>query len=256
MPTDDTKIGGANAQFPATRWSAVRAVRSRSPAERQRALEAIVAAYWKPVYKYIRVRWGKSNEDAKDLTQEFFARLIEKDYLGSFDSKKARLRTFLRVCVDRFLANEAKAAKRLKRGGGVPHLAFDFAAADAELKRAKKSLGEGTPEKILDDYFEKEFMRHLFGQSIEQLREYCASRGKELHYRVFVAYDLAEEEHGHPSYEEIARRFGITPADVTNYLSYVRREFRIIALAKLRVMTVTDGEFFHESRVLFGAKRG
>ena len=88
---EDTKIGGPSGKFPATRWSAVLAARSEDPAERSRALEAIAAAYWKPIYKYLRIRWGKSNEDAKDLTQDFFAKLIEKEYLEDFNPAKARL---------------------------------------------------------------------------------------------------------------------------------------------------------------------
>ena len=95
------------------------AARSADSAERTRAFDAIVTAYWKPVYKYIRVRWNKSNEDAKDLTQECFARVIEKGFLDSFDPTKARLRTFLRVCVDGHLSNQEKYARRLKRGGGA-----------------------------------------------------------------------------------------------------------------------------------------
>src|ERR1700726_4518907 len=133
--TLDTKIGGRSGQFPATRWSAILAARSKDPAEKSRALEVIVSAYWKPIYKYLRLRWGKPNEEAKDLTQEFFARLIEKDYLSDFNPAKARLRTFLRVCADRFLANGFKAAKRLKRGGGAQHISLDFGAAEAELDR-------------------------------------------------------------------------------------------------------------------------
>ncbi len=66
--SEDTKIGGPGGRFPSTRWSAVVAARSADTLERRRGLDAIVAAYWKPVYKYIRIRWGKSNEDAKDLT--------------------------------------------------------------------------------------------------------------------------------------------------------------------------------------------
>ena len=137
--TEDTKIGGASGRFPATHWSAVLAARSDDSVERSRALEAIAAAYWKPIYKYVRIRWGKSNEDAKDLTQDFFAKLFEKEYLDDFDPTKARLRTFLRICADRFMANEAKAAKRLKRGGGAAHLSLDFDAAENELQRAEPS---------------------------------------------------------------------------------------------------------------------
>jgi hypothetical protein len=78
---DDTGIGGGGGdRFPSTHWSA--AARSSDPRERRRAFEAIVQAYWKPVYKYVRIHWRRSNEDAKDLTQSFFTRLIEKDDLA------------------------------------------------------------------------------------------------------------------------------------------------------------------------------
>jgi DNA-directed RNA polymerase specialized sigma24 family protein len=95
--SQDTQIGGPSGKFPATRRSAALAASSNDPAERKRALETIIAAYWKPIYKYIRIRRGKTEEDAKDLTQEFFARLIEKRYLDDCHPSKARLRTFLRV---------------------------------------------------------------------------------------------------------------------------------------------------------------
>jgi RNA polymerase sigma factor (sigma-70 family) len=252
--TDDTKIGGASGKFPATRWSAIQAARSKDPAEQSRALDAIVAAYWKPIYKYLRLRWGKSNEDAKDLTQEFFLRLVEKDYLKSFDPRKARLRTFLRLCVDRFVSNEAKAAKRLKRGGGAPHLPLDFAAAEKELKRAKAPVGSDSPEDALDEYFQKEFVRNLFTQSIEKLRQLCVERGKELHFRIFEAYDLNDEERGRLAYADLARKFGLTTDEVNNYLAFVRREFRDIALIKIRELTGSNNEFFQESRALFGVK--
>ena len=86
---EDTKIGGPSGKFPSTRSSAVLAAHSEDPAERSRALEGIVAAYWKPIYKYLRIRWGKSDEDAKEITQDFFARLLEKDYLEDFDRESA-----------------------------------------------------------------------------------------------------------------------------------------------------------------------
>jgi RNA polymerase sigma-70 factor (ECF subfamily) len=78
MPNDAS--GAAGGGFPATRWSAVVAARSADPAERRRAFDRIVSVYWRPVYKYIRARWQKPGPDAQDLTQEFFARVIEKDF--------------------------------------------------------------------------------------------------------------------------------------------------------------------------------
>src|SRR2546425_10347823 len=87
--SDDTQIGGPSGRFPPTRWSAIVAARGDDPAERTRAFETIVAAYWKPVYKYIRARWGKNNEAAKDLTQEFFARVMEKGLIDPRQSRSA-----------------------------------------------------------------------------------------------------------------------------------------------------------------------
>ena len=250
--TEDTKIGGSSGRFPATRWSAVLAARSDDPAGRSRALETIAAAYWKPIYKYVRIRWNKSNEDAKDLTQDFFAKLFEKEYLEDFDPSKARLRTFLRICADRFVANEAKAATRLKRGGGAAHVALDFDAAENELRRADPLLQLAASPESMDDFLEKEFIRSLFGIAVEKLRDECASRGKQIHFRLFETYDLEDDNLQKASYAELAKRFQIAPTDVTNYLAFARREFRRIALDSLREMTASEDEFRREARALLG----
>jgi len=242
--SDDTKIGGPAQRFPTTRWSAIVAARSEDPDERRRAFETLIAAYWKPVYKYIRTRWGKSNEDAKDLTQEFFARVMEKDFLESYDPAKARLRTFLRVCVDGLVANEEKAARRLKRGGDAQILSLEFETAEGELKRVEPPTREG-----IEEFFEKEFVRSLFTLAVEQLRAECEARAKRTHFRLFELYDLEEhpEDPGTSkrklSYEQLAVDFGLAVTDVTNYLAYARREFRRIALDKLREMSGSAEEF-------------
>jgi hypothetical protein len=90
--------------FPMTRHSLVLAAQSNDPATRSRAIEAIAAAYWRPVYKYVRMKWNIAPEDAADFTQEFFTRLLEKEFLDSYESSKGRLRTFLRTCADRLQA--------------------------------------------------------------------------------------------------------------------------------------------------------
>jgi RNA polymerase sigma factor (sigma-70 family) len=244
-------MGGASGRFPVTHWSAVLAARSDDPAERARALEAIAAAYWKPIYKYVRIRWSKSNEDAKDLTQDFFATLFEKEYLDAFDPAKGRLRTFLRTCADRFVANEAKAATRLKRGGGAAHLSLDFDAAETELQRASPVMQLASPESM-DDFLEKEFIRSLFGIAVDKLRSECESRGKQIQFRLFEIYDLESDGTSKTSYTELAKQFQIAPTDVTNYLAFARREFRRIALDCLREMTASEDEFRREARALLG----
>lgn len=97
-----------NDDFPITRHSVLAAIRSDDPAQRSRATELISTAYWKPIYKYVRLKWNLPREDAQDFTQEFLLRLIEKEFLESFDPEKARLRTFMRTCADRlFLTRSA-----------------------------------------------------------------------------------------------------------------------------------------------------
>jgi len=244
---DDTSIGGTRGEFPVTRWSAVLAARSDNPDERRRAFDTLIAAYWKPVYKYIRMRWGKSNEDAKDATQEFFARVMEKDFLAGYDPAKARLRTFLRVCVDGFVANLDKAARRIKRGGEAQILSLDFETAEGELRQ----MDPPAPDRV-DDFFEKEFVRSLFTMAVEQRRAECEARGKQTHFLLFEQYDLDDAGERPLTYEELARQHGIAVTDVTNYLAYARREFRRIALEKLAAMCGSEEEFRREARSILG----
>jgi RNA polymerase sigma factor (sigma-70 family) len=247
--TDDTLIGGAQDKFPLTQWSAIVALRSGEQSERTRAFEIIVATYWKPVYKYIRLKWGKSNEDAKDLTQGFFAKAIEKDFFQGYDPAKARFRTFLRTCLDGFVANENKAAQRLKRGGQEVITSLDFENAEGELKH----IDIPAPE-TMDDYFEREWIRSLFSLAIETLRSECEAKGKTTHFQIFQRYDLDEAAGEKISYEQLAAEFKTSASNVTNYLAYARREFRRIVLEKLREMTATDEEFQSEARAVLGVE--
>lgn len=244
--------GGGGGRFPPTRWSAVLAARSDDPAERTRALDLLIAAYWKPVYKYIRIRWNKPGEDAKDLTQEFFTRVIEKGFLDRYDPAKSRLRTFLRVCVDGVVANEAKAASRLKRGGDAVHLSLDFDSAETELGRAGLVVREIPSPGSMEEFFEKEWVRSLFSLAVESLRSECERRGKQIHFRLFEIYDLDDSGANRASYDDLAREFGISATDVTNYLAFARREFRRIALEKLREMCASEEEFRREALAIFG----
>src|SRR5712671_5423312 len=124
---DDTQIGGPSSKFPSTRRSAILAGCSAQPEERRQAFDKIVAAYWKPVYKFIRLKWHQSNEDAKDLTQAFFARVMDKNFLTDYNRERSSFRTFMRTCVNHFVINESKYATRLKRGGDTTTIPVDTA---------------------------------------------------------------------------------------------------------------------------------
>ena len=231
--------------FPITRHSIVVAAQSGDPVERSRAIEAVIAAYWKPIYKYVRMKWGVAKEDAQDLTQEFFTRLMEKEFLETYDPHKGRLRTFLRTCADRLYFNLSRDAQRLKRSGGAAHLPLDFDEADRELARV-------TATESMEEYFEKEWIRSLFSLALERLRAQCESSSKAIHFALFERYDLREEDDPKPSYAQLAGEFGLAVTDVTNYLAFSRREFRRAVLDQLREMTASEEEFRREAQALLG----
>ncbi len=237
-------------KFPPTRWSVIDAVRSHDAGERQRALETLFAAYWKPVYKYVRVRWNRPAEDAQDLTQGFFAELLERELLAKYDPGKSRLRTYLRVCVDSFVINEDKAVRRQKRGGNVFHVALDFAAAEGELDGVAIDAAAIPSPESLEEFFAKEWVRSLFTLAVEDLRKLCETREREVSFQLFEEYDLDGDES--ISYDGLARKYGIPATDVTNALAWARREFRRIALARLRETCGSDAEFQREARAVFG----
>jgi RNA polymerase sigma factor (sigma-70 family) len=233
--------------FPATRHSIVAAMRSTRPDERRSAFDTLVTAYWKPVFKYVRLKWHASPEDAADLTQGFFLRAFEKDFFAGFDPSKGRFRTYLRTCLDGFVSNARKADGRLKRGGAVTLVPIDFGEAEREIGlQASNAIDD------FDAYFHREWLRSLFASAADRLREACAARGRADRFAVFEQYDLAPEESDRPTYAELARRLGLSPTDVTNELAAARREFRRLVLEALREQCATDEEFDAESRALTG----
>ena len=248
---NDTAIGGKSDKFPVTRISAIHSLRNGDEVGREIALNSIIAAYWKPVYKYVRIKWHKSNEDAKDLVQGFFANMVEKDFFKSYDPSKAKFRTFLRVCLDGYIQNHEKSEGRLKRGGDIQKFSLDFVGAEEELNESAP-LQVTSPDTI-DTYFKDECVRSVFSLSIESLRAQCQSNGKSVHFRLFELYDLGTGDDGSkPSYEILANQLAISVSDVTNYLSYARREFRSIVLDNLRELTATDEEYRQEALALLG----
>jgi RNA polymerase sigma factor (sigma-70 family) len=244
----DTEIGGPGGRFPATQHSVLDGAQSDDPAERRRAWDVLVAAYWKPAYKYIRLKWRCSNEEAKDLTQGFFTRAVEKDFFRSYDPEKGSFRNFLRVCLDGFVANERQSAQRIKRGGEFQITALEFETAEGELRQV-----EVADPFSMEEYFHQEWVRSVFSLALERFRQKCEAKGKQLHFRIFQAYDLGDG--ARLTYQDMAREFGISVTDVTNYLHYARTEFRGTVLDTLRELTATNREFQEDARFLLRGER-
>ena len=227
----DTAIGGPNGHFPSTQASLLEAAAIGLPSE---ALERVIALYWKPVYRYIRLKFRQNNEDAKDLTQGFFAAALQRDFFGRFDPVKASFRTYLRMAVERFAASQYAAANRQKRGGNVEFEPVEEHAATTE-----------SPEQI----FEREWQRQLFALALDDLRAHCEGCGKQIQFEIFEAYDLAPGER--PSYATLAERHGIPETAVTNHLAWARRTLRAFVTERLCGVTSGEQELRKEMRLLW-----
>jgi RNA polymerase sigma factor (sigma-70 family) len=224
-------------------------VRGTDETVRREAWEALAAAYWKPVYKYIRLRWRQAPADAEDLTQAFFAAALEKGMFERFDPARARFRTYLRMCLNGFASKSHAAARAQKRGGGALHLSLEFASAEGELALALPAQGTD-----LEEYFHREWLRGLFEAAVARLRDRCAQTGRAQAFVVFERYDLELGE-GTPTYAELGRELGLPVTQVTNHLSAMRRELRRHLLETLRGLCASEDEFRQEVVFVLGRER-
>jgi RNA polymerase sigma factor (sigma-70 family) len=225
----DTRIGGPHAQFPSTQLSLLKAA---THGLTNIALERVMALYWKPVYRFIRIKFRKDNEDAKDLTQGFFTTALERDFFARFDPARASFRTYVRMAVERFVINQHAASSRQKRGGDIQFEPLEDYAAISE-----------SPEQV----FEREWQRQLFELALDDLRAHCTAAGKLLQLQIFEAYDLANEDQ-RPSYASLATRLGIPETAVTNHLAWARRTLRGFVTERLRGVTSGEQELRKEVR--------
>jgi RNA polymerase sigma factor (sigma-70 family) len=256
-PLSAPKFAANPAAFPATRLSVCEAVRSADPEKRRIGWSTLVEAYWKPVCKYVRLKWRTDADEAADLTQEFFARALEKGFFVPFDPARARFRTFLRVCLDGFVANQRQAAARLKRGGGVAPLSLDGATSERGESGAGRS-GERSPVVAtapdeLEEIFHREWVRSIFEAALTDLKELCDREGRQRHFELFKRRDLDDADaERRPGYAELARESGLPVTTVTNHLAWARRTLRERVLARLRALCASEEEFRDEARALLG----
>lgn len=248
MLDHDTRMGGRPDRFESTRQSMILAARSDDSVVRNRAVAELIDCYWKPVYKHIRIKWRASNEDAKDLTQSFFAHVLSRAVIDRYEPGRASFRTYLRTCLDHHVANAREAEGRRKRGGDVSVVAMDFDAAESELAH-HRSATDVPPEEA----FDREWLRALLSGALEELRRHCDAVGKTLQYELFTRYDLLDVAAPRAvTYEQLAAEYGLPVTQVTNYLAWSRREMRRIVLDRLRAVTATDDEFRDEARAVLG----
>lgn len=235
----------ASPLFVTTRWSVVLAAQDKASPASAEALEAICRAYWYPLYALVR-RQGHAPHDAQDLTQEFFARLLQKDYLRAADREKGRLRTFLHVALKRFLANEWDRVRAQKRGGGIAPVSFDTVMAE------ERYLQHGPEVLSAERIYERQWAMTLLEQSLARLRaEYRAAR-KEAEFEQLKGTLTAER--GAILYAELAAQLNTTEGAARVAVHRVRKRFRDLFRATIADTvgspTEVDDEVRYVARVL------
>ncbi len=243
-PNYDTEIGGPGGEkFPVTPWSAIIRAGKYDSKTRQQALERLLANYWRPVYVYVRRKWGRSNEDAKDLTQAFITNIIEKDLFGAADKERGRFRALLRTSLENFLRNQYAETQAQRRGGGKKVLSLEMAMENEGDVPVRDDVA---PEEL----FRLEWIRTVYSGAVDQLRKEYEAEGKQIYRKVFEKYQHAGE--AETTYESIAKELGLKIWDVTNYLADARRRLRDIITSRVKEYCVTDDEFKEEMSDLFG----
>lgn len=231
--------------FPATHLSLVRRVRSPDADIRARAQDALAAVYWVPIYTHVRLAHRQEPADAEDLTQGFFVEVLRRDLFARYDPARARFRTFVRRCVDSYVANAVQAERRQKRGGDRSFISIE--TADVE-ERLTTGTGHATTE--ADAAFHREWVRSVLVTALGRLRERYLEGSRPIHLALFERYDMADSGDDRPTYAELAAEHGVPVTQVTNWLAATRRDFRAVVLETIRDLTGSDDEFREEVRLL------
>jgi RNA polymerase sigma factor (sigma-70 family) len=215
--TGDSKAVRAHALFVTTRWSMVLNAKNKSAPGSKEALESLCQTYWYPIYAFVRGT-GRAPPEAQDLTQDFFVRLLTKDFLRVVTPEKGRFRTFLRMALTRFLANEWDRARAQKRGGGATHVSFDTALAEERLGREQ---GRGlAPDRMYD----RSWALTLLDEALVRLEQEYGAEGKTGLWLQLQPHLTAER--GAIDYGEIAVALGLTEGAARVALHRFRKRFR------------------------------
>lgn len=230
LSTPDNTEEGREQHFATTHWSIVLAAGQSVSRESRWALESLCKTYWLPAYSYVRRLIG-SVDQSQDLTQEFFVRLLETDFIAKANPDRGRFRAFLITALKNFIANERDKARAEKRGGGSVTLSLDFDAGESQYQ-IEPAHGV-TPEKL----YERRWVLTLLDQVLDKLKMELAGVGQEPHFESLKGALLGEMNQA--NYEQAAEVLGITAAAAKQAAYRMRKRYR--ELFRLEVArTVAD----------------
>jgi DNA-directed RNA polymerase specialized sigma24 family protein len=233
-----------SARFPTTQWTLVLSASEPTDMEGSGALSALCEGYWYPLYAYIR-RSGHSAENAQDLTQAFFARIIEKRYLDRADPNKGRFRAFLLSSLKFFLSDEADREHALKRGGLLPPIPFDIQRGE-EFYRFEP-VHSDSPDKI----FERRWALTLLERVLESLKLELAGQGKEADFGVLKTFLVQDNT----PYADAAEKLNTTEGALKVAVHRLRKRYRDLFRAEIANTVASPDEVDDEIRYLARALR-
>jgi DNA-directed RNA polymerase specialized sigma24 family protein len=238
--------GSGASNFPSTSWSLVVAAAANPTPDSRASLARICEAYWPPVYAFVR-RTGYDKDQAQDLTQAFFATMLEKNYLGHADRERGRFRTFLLASVKHFLANELDKRHAWKRGGGLTAVPID--PIEAEEMYAPEAVEERTPETL----FVHDWALTLLVQVMARLREEYAAMAKADSFAKLSP--LLDGDSPAKRYGGMASELGVSPGALRVAVHRMRRRYRELLRAELALLVATPEEIDEEIAFLLAALR-
>ena len=220
------------------------AARSEDAAHASVALEHLCRAYWPPLYGYVR-RLGHDTHDAQDLTQEFFARLLSKEWLHAADRDKGRFRTFLLVAMKRFLANEWDRARAHKRGAGQPALHLDTAIIESQCATGNAGALSA------DHVYERRWALTLLEQVMARLRAEYSAAGRLTDYDILKPCLTAAR--GDLPYDDLAKALGVEPASARSSVHRLRKRFRNVFREEVAGTVSNPADVDDEMRAVIAA---
>jgi RNA polymerase sigma factor (sigma-70 family) len=233
--------------FATTRWSVILAARGNQTPEASAALAALCESYWYPLYVFLRRR-GYPAADAQDLTQEFFANLLEHHSLDAANRDRGRFRTFLLMMLKRFLSKQRERNHAQKRGGGIPTLSLEFYSAEERF--CLEPADDWTPEKA----YHRRWALTILDRVLHQLNAEYTEKGKgELFERCRVFLSGQGEETSHA---EVARSLGMTPGAVKVSIHRMRQRYRQRLHEAIADTVSSPDEVRSEMHLLLAALRG
>lgn len=230
--------------FATTHWTVVLAAGGQSTPLADRALEELCRVYWYPLYAYVR-RQGHSKEDAEDLTQGFFARFLERNYLEGVTSEKGRFRAFLLAALKHYLANAQDRALSQKRGGGAQVLSLDW--QDAETRYQIEPPDRLSPDKLYD----RAWAMMLLEKVIARLRDECAAEGKAGLFECLKPF-LMVGKSAIP-YPQAAEQLGLNEGAVRVAVHRLRRRYRELLRQEITQTLADPAMLQEELQALFSA---